>query len=47
MLEYSSEYMKRLLEIQIWNLEEKSSLEKEISMEVRNEDKGSHEETVK
>ena len=46
MLAYSSEYMKRLLEIQIWNLEEKSSLEKEISMEVRNEDKGSHEETV-
>ena len=47
MLAYSSEYMKRLLEIQIWNLEEKSSLEKEISLEVRNEDKGSHEETVK
>ncbi|MXQ91893.1 hypothetical protein E5288_WYG019641 [Bos mutus] len=47
MLEYSSECMKRLLEIQIWNLEEKSSLEKETSMEVRNEDKSSHEETVK
>lgn len=47
MLEYSPEYMKRLLEMQIRNLEEKTSLEKEISMEVRNEDKGSHEETVK
>ncbi|KAG5204884.1 hypothetical protein JEQ12_019329 [Ovis aries] len=32
---------------EIWSLEEKTSLEKEISMEVRNEDKGSHEETVK
>lgn len=47
MLEYSPECMKRLLEMQIWSLEEKTSLEKEISMEVRNEDKGSPEETVK